>query len=455
MSAIGTHSTATTNVPWDAGANERRLKTPITQSVAARTFAWREAGAWPDTKAGYKFIHHMVSEGGDPGAANLRACSATIAILNGGRGGSNIPATDRQGVYNHVARHLRDAGRTPPPLRTELPGEQGDWLDDFAEEVTVEFEAKLDAIIHEENPFPLIFDDTPWAITPAALAQITAMSRMDTETLRIVARRVATQRIGTMQRKSGSVAVVPLSGVLMPRMSLLSLLFGGGFGLMGFRQAFREAINDPEVSAVVLDVDSPGGMVSLIPETAAEVRAARGSKPIVAVANTQAASAAYWIASQADEVIATPSGDVGSIGVYMIHVDQSKANEARGLNPTYIKAGKYKTEGNANEPLSDAGREQWQQEVNDIYDAFVGDVADGRDVSTTEVRSGYGEGRSLLAKRAVSAGLVDRIATLSAVIGEFGAKAQEPDEPEQEPADDEDGEEALEARRRRAEILFG
>jgi signal peptide peptidase SppA len=211
--------------------------------------------------------------------------------------------------------------------------------------------------------------------------------------------------------------VIPLTGVLTPRYSFLSYLFGGGGGLVDFRDAFREALNSPDVGAIVLDVDSPGGLIDLVPETAAEIRDARGTKPIVAVANTMAASGAYWIAAQADELVVTPSGSVGSIGVYMVHEDWSGFNEQQGIQPTYISAGKYKTEGNPDEPLSDEARADWQQEVDDLYAMFVADVAAGRGVTAEQVRDGYGEGRTLLADRALAAGMVDRVDTIETVIG--------------------------------------
>ncbi|WP_200853980.1 hypothetical protein, partial [Klebsiella pneumoniae] len=82
-----------------------------------RAYAWRDPDADPSTKSAYKFIHHEVSEDGEPGPANLTACSAGIAVLNGGRGGADIPDSDREGVWRHLAAHLRDAGREPPELQ--------------------------------------------------------------------------------------------------------------------------------------------------------------------------------------------------------------------------------------------------------------------------------------------------------------------------------------------------
>jgi ClpP class serine protease len=203
---------------------------------------------------------------------------------------------------------------------------------------------------------------------------------------------------------AGAVAVLPLTGVLTPRGSFLSLLFGGAAGgLMDFRQAFGEAVASPDVAAIVLDVDSPGGLVDLVPETAAEVRGARGSKPIVAVANTQASSAAFWIATQADEVVVTPSGMVGSVGVYAVHEDWSRHDHEAGIDTTFIYAGRFKVEGNPVAPLSDEALEAWQQDVDDLYAMFLED--------------GYGEGRTLNATRAVEAGMADRVGTLESVVG--------------------------------------
>lgn len=229
----------------------------------------------------------------------------------------------------------------------------------------------------------------------------------------------------TQKVRSGSddtsVATVSLKGVLRPTPSLFALLFGGGgSGLLGFRDQMREAAADSKVSAIVVDVDSPGGMVDLIPEVAAEVRNIAAQKPVVAVANTMAGSAAYWIASQASEVVVTPSGEVGSIGVYQMHVDESQALDQEGLKVSIVKAGKYKIEANPYEPLNDEAHSAIQADVNDYYDMFTSDVAKGRGVDQQAVKDGYGEGRMLLAKRAVKAGLADRVDTLEATVRRMG-----------------------------------
>lgn len=82
-----------------------------------KAYAWVDPDGDPGAKSSYKFIHHEVKAGGDVGPANVKACTSGIGVLNGGRGGADIPKSDRQGIYRHLARHLRDAGDEPPDLR--------------------------------------------------------------------------------------------------------------------------------------------------------------------------------------------------------------------------------------------------------------------------------------------------------------------------------------------------
>jgi signal peptide peptidase SppA len=212
------------------------------------------------------------------------------------------------------------------------------------------------------------------------------------------------------------VSIVSLKGVITPNPSFLSMLFGfEEGGLNQFMRDMRDAVGDPETRAVVIDVDSPGGLTDLVPEAAAEVRAMRddGGKPIVAVANTVAASAAYWIAAQAHEVVVTPSGEVGSVGVYSVHRDESQKYAREGIRHTLVSAGEHKTEGNPFEGLSEDALAAYQEDVDDYYAMFVRDVAAGRGAPQPELDGkAFGGGRSFLADRAISYGLADRVATL-------------------------------------------
>lgn len=116
--AIASHTTATTDVAWDNNANKTNLSNDAGAATYRRAFAWVDDGADSDLKGSYRFVHHMVSADGAVGAANLTACSTGIGVLNGGRGGTVIPDSGRRGVWSHLAKHLRDAGREPPELRS-------------------------------------------------------------------------------------------------------------------------------------------------------------------------------------------------------------------------------------------------------------------------------------------------------------------------------------------------
>lgn len=218
---------------------------------------------------------------------------------------------------------------------------------------------------------------------------------------------------------TGSVAVIPMMGTMAQRIGAMERA-SGGTSTEEIGRQFDAALRNPDVGAIVLHIDSPGGSVAGVPELAAKIRAARGQgKRIVAVADTLMASAAYWTGSAADEVVAAPSALVGSIGVFSVHVDATQASERMGLKRTIVRAGRYKAEGNPWEPLSDEARAAMQAQVDELYEQFTADVAAQRGTSPKAVRAGYGEGRVLSAKQAVAAGLVDRVATLDDVLAEL------------------------------------
>jgi capsid assembly protease len=224
--------------------------------------------------------------------------------------------------------------------------------------------------------------------------------------------------------RAGRVARIPITGAISKRETFWSQFFGGTT-VEGLTRALREVAADDTIGTVLFDVDSPGGTVGGIAGLAAEIRKVRDSKYVVAVANGTMASAAYWIGSQADEVIAAPDSIVGSVGVYMMHEDWSKVLEKAGIKVTYIYAGEYKVEGNPDEPLSDEARAHLQGLIDDAYGLFVGDVAKGRGVTVSEVKANYGKGRVLTAADAKAAGMIDRVAGINETLRRLtGAKAE-------------------------------
>jgi len=261
----------------------------------------------------------------------------------------------------------------------------------------------------------------PWAIHPAKLSEILEVLAFRAAGHEFTPTEIAARIGGAasptgLGRASGGVAVIPIRGVIAHRMGGMRDS-SGGTSTEAIAQMFRQAQADTSIGSILFDVDSPGGTVTGCMELAAEIFAARGRKRVTAISNGTCASAAYWIASQADEIVSIPSGETGSIGVVFPHQDLSAALEKQGVKVTVFRAGLHKWEGNAWEPLSEQAAATIQKRVNDVYAQFVSDVARGRRVTTAVVRNGYGEGRLVDAKAAKAAGLIDRIATVDATIG--------------------------------------
>lgn len=223
-------------------------------------------------------------------------------------------------------------------------------------------------------------------------------------------------------KREGAVAILPLHGVISNRANMMDDM-SGGISSEVFGNVFNAAMADPAVKAIVLDVNSPGGHVSGTDELSSAIFNARGQKPIVAHVNAQAASAAYWIASAADEIVMTPTGSVGSIGVMGMHDDMSGQLATSGITRTVISAGKYKTEGSPYGPLGATAKDYLQARVDEAYSLFIKAVARNRGASQSAVREGYGQGRMVTAEAAIKEGMIDSVGTLREVLSRFGAPA--------------------------------
>ena len=184
----------------------------------------------------------------------------------------------------------------------------------------------------------------PWALTPEMVALVAA----------IVARRIAgrpddhawaqsLERRPLRAPSPTAVAVIPIHGVICPRMNMVSDISGG----TSYEEAtafVRAAAADPNVGTIVLDLDTPGGSTAGVNGLARAILAARAQKPVIAQVEHRACSAGYWLAACASEICAAPLALVGSIGVYAMHENLEKALEQEGVQVTYISAGKYKVE---------------------------------------------------------------------------------------------------------------
>lgn len=271
------------------------------------------------------------------------------------------------------------------------------------------------------------FLSTPWALQRERLSAFAAVMGRWANGVRasddilsgIAADREArdARKAEAKQASAGGIAVLPLYGVVTQRGNMADDISGpGSASTQRFSQQLRDAIADPAVASILIDIDSPGGSVYGVQELAAEIMQARAQKQIVAVANSLAASAAYWIGSAASELYVTPGGEVGSIGVWQAHEDWSAALDEMGVKTTLISAGKYKTEGNPYQPLDGDAQAFMQSRVDDYYQAFTKGVAKGRGVGIDQVRNGMGQGRVLGADAAMQQNMVDGVMTFDEVV---------------------------------------
>ena len=259
-----------------------------------------------------------------------------------------------------------------------------------------------------------------WAMPPAHLeALAVTLARGDKLALRHGGEAPARQR--------GATAVIAVLGPLSRRPSLFMSLLGlsEASTYQGISRSLADALADREVKQIMLLIDSPGGSVGGLPELADDIARAGRVKPVTAVADGAALSATYWLGAQATKFVATPSGELGSIGVFGLHVDASRALDAAGLTPTFIasKISPFKTEMNPLQPLTAAAKDFAQTQIDEIGNRFVQAVARGRGVSESTVTTLYGKGRVLFAPAAHRFGMIDGIETFAtALSAASGAK---------------------------------
>jgi capsid assembly protease len=230
----------------------------------------------------------------------------------------------------------------------------------------------------------------------------------------------------TRDRERGSgmlidngVGILPVTGSLVNRGAWI----GSSSGLQsydGIAQQLRMAADDKRIHSVLLDLNSYGGEAAGVAALAEEIRELDATKPVVALVADAAASAAYWLASAAREVVVTETGLAGSIGVVLTHQDVTAAAEKAGIKITQIHAGKEKLLGTPFRPLSDSDVEKLQLQVDELYELFNARVAsyrgrDAKDMQKTEARVYRGQ-------QAVDAGLADRVMSGRALLAEMQAR---------------------------------
>ena len=264
--------------------------------------------------------------------------------------------------------------------------------------------------------------NSPWAIQPETLQEMCAIyaAHRNGEYSDIKAVEAALGRSLSNEPKPYSVqdgvALIPIEGVLSKRMSLFAQICGG-MSYTSLQQDLATAVNDPDVTGIILSIDSPGGAVDGVQAAGDAIFAARSKKPIVAYIDGKATSAAYWLGCAASQMyVGSDTDQVGSIGVITQHIDTSNAEHQRGLKITDLAAGRYKAVGSQHAPLTAESRNAIQDHLDQLYGIFVDTVARNRGADVNAVLSQMADGRVFVGQKAIDAGLVDGKTTLPALI---------------------------------------
>jgi len=256
---------------------------------------------------------------------------------------------------------------------------------------------------------------TPWMITPTSLRMILDILDQHMSGNHKIEQGMfdVGESNAPLAMRVGSVGVLSLSGPIFPKANMMTEM-SGATSLQQFRNEFNGLLHDDAVKSILLDIDSPGGLSDMVDEMATEIHEANSIKPIISVANTAANSAAYYLASQASKMYVTPSGQIGSIGTFMVHTDESQAREQKGVKQTIIKAGRFKAI--PFEPLTPESEDHLQSLVDQTNDKFVSAVARGRGVDDQYVRENFGEGGIVSPDHALEVGMIDGIYTFDEVL---------------------------------------
>lgn len=207
------------------------------------------------------------------------------------------------------------------------------------------------------------------------------------------------------------VAVIQLSGSLTKQASS----FASSRSTVAARRQVRAAAADESVTGILLYIDSPGGMVAGTADLADEITTAKKKKPVYAYIEDLGASAAYWIASQADKVFANSSAEVGSIGVFMVVTDWKAFAEKEGAKVHVVRFGDYKGAGVAGTEITDAQLAEWQRSVDNYGAMFVDAIAAGRGLTKTQAQQ-LADGRIHPAAAAADLKLIDGVQSLDATM---------------------------------------
>lgn len=199
----------------------------------------------------------------------------------------------------------------------------------------------------------------------------------------------------------GTLAVIPVHGVLGKHLSSLEMACGG-CSLDTIQSQLKTVLGSPRITKVLLDINSPGGTYTGTPETASLIAEVNRAKPVLAFTDSDCCSGAYWLASQASAIYSTESAEIGSVGVRMILLDVTKQMEMEGVKVNAIYSGKYKLLGASFKPLEVDEREMLQAESDRIHTAFQAAIQRARGVAIADM-----QGQIYRGEEAAGVGMTD------------------------------------------------
>lgn len=265
----------------------------------------------------------------------------------------------------------------------------------------------------------------PWAIYPPNLQEIVGIYSTHLRGEKIDLKALEAQLGRPIERKEqgytvrNGVGLIPIDGVISRRMNLLGQISGGASTDLIQRDVLASE-QDAAVHARILYIESPGGSVDGIQETAQTIFDSAARKPLVTLVDSRMLSAAAWLGVAASEVyLSADTNMTGSLGVVTKHVNVQKREAQIGIETTELSSGKYKRIASEYGPLTDEGRAYMQEMLDKVYAVMVDDVARLRAVSADTVLESMAEGRVFVGRDAIKAGLVDGVSTLDALVADL------------------------------------
>ena len=258
----------------------------------------------------------------------------------------------------------------------------------------------------------------PWAITETALHTILEIASRENERPEAVAAKLGRDLQNTYQvTEREGVAILPITGPLFRYANLFTKVSGASSYELIARD-FTAALETPQIKAIILDIDSPGGEVNGVSELSNMIFDGRGKKPIIAYASGDTASGAYWIASAADEIVVSDTAALGSIGVVAIYRGKS-AKGSQTQSTDEIEIVSSQSPHKRLDPATDEGRARLQSRIDNMAEVFIEAIARNRRTTAQEVKAHFGRGDVLIGAQAVQVGLADRIGSLEKLIAEL------------------------------------